>query len=324
MSRPLEPATHRAFIALGANLGDRAATIRAALEALKQTPGIEVLRISSLMENPAVGGPEGSPPFLNGAAALATSLQPRELLACLLEIERRLGRERHRKWAPRTIDLDLLLYDDLVLRSDELTIPHPLMHERDFVLLPLAEIAADVLHPLLRLPIGVLAKRVQREPDIHCSSCGYNLRGLPVSGNCPECGKSIKETYEELAEQDPAAHEALRRSAVVALAALAGCAVDGVLFVMDAVTLAERAFAQSGGPGHVTARHVCGAFRAHARSYFNDETEAIELLGEWGVRSSEDVGRIVFAAVRAGRLRASPNDRESDFAGLFTLDTLFS
>jgi 2-amino-4-hydroxy-6-hydroxymethyldihydropteridine diphosphokinase len=115
------------------------------------------------MENPAVGGPEGSPPFLNGAAALATSLQPRELLACLLEIERRLGRERHRKWAPRTIDLDLLLYDDVVLRSDELTIPHPLMHERDFVLLPLAEIAADVVHPILHLSIRDLATRVARK-----------------------------------------------------------------------------------------------------------------------------------------------------------------
>jgi 2-amino-4-hydroxy-6-hydroxymethyldihydropteridine diphosphokinase len=162
MSRPHEPATHRAFIAVGANLGDREATIRAALDALGRTPGIEVIRTSSLMENPAVGGPEGSPPFLNGAAALATSLQPRELLARLLEIERSLGRERHQKWAPRTIDLDLLLYDDLVLRADELTIPHPLMHERDFVLLPLAEIAADVVHPRLRTSIGELAHRLAK------------------------------------------------------------------------------------------------------------------------------------------------------------------
>jgi 2-amino-4-hydroxy-6-hydroxymethyldihydropteridine diphosphokinase len=322
MSRPDEPATHRAFIAIGANLGDREATIGAALDALSRTPGTKVLRKSSLMENEAVGGPEGSPPFLNGAIAIATSLEPRDLLARLLEIERSLGRERHQKWSPRTIDLDLLLYDDLVLRTDELTIPHPVMHERDFVLVPLAEIAPDVLHPLLRVPIGTLAKRVQRDPDIHCSSCGYNLRGLPVNGHCPECGKSIKETLEELAELDPAAHEQLRRAGLIALAALAGCAVDGVLFVMDAVALAERTLQDSGKP--ISARSVCAAVRARARDYFNDDAEAIELLNEWGVRSSEDVGRIVFAAVRAGRLTASPDDRESDFAGLFTLDTLFS
>jgi 2-amino-4-hydroxy-6-hydroxymethyldihydropteridine diphosphokinase len=162
MSRPDEPATHRAFIAIGANLGDREATIRAAIDALSQTPGIKVLRTSSLMENEAVGGPEGSPPFLNGAIAIATSLEPRELLALLLEIERSLGRERRRqqKWSPRTIDLDLLLYDDLVLRADDLTIPHPLMHERDFVLVPLAEIAPDVAHPVLRATVRTLADAV--------------------------------------------------------------------------------------------------------------------------------------------------------------------
>jgi len=122
---------------------------------------------------------------------------------------------------------------------------------------PLAEIAPDVLHPLLRVPIGTLAKRVQRDPDIHCSSCGYNLRGLPVNGHCPECGKSIKETLEELAELDPTAHEQLRRAGLIALAALAGCAVDGVLFVMDAVALAERTLQDSGKP--ISARSVCAA-----------------------------------------------------------------
>ncbi|MDQ3440329.1 MAG: 2-amino-4-hydroxy-6-hydroxymethyldihydropteridine diphosphokinase [Planctomycetota bacterium] len=151
-----QPREYRAFIAVGANLGDRSATIRAALDALDRTSGVRVVRVSRLMENPAVGGPEGAPPFLNGAAELSTTLAPHALLATLLDVERSLGRERRQKWAPRTIDLDLLLYGDLIVQSDDLTIPHPLMHERDFVLIPLAEIAAGVMHPTRAKSIGEL------------------------------------------------------------------------------------------------------------------------------------------------------------------------
>jgi 2-amino-4-hydroxy-6-hydroxymethyldihydropteridine diphosphokinase len=155
---PLEndQTVHRAFIAVGANLGDRAATIRAALAALSAVAGIKVVRVSTLLENPAVGGPDGAPSFLNGAAELATTLEPHDLLARLLQVERSLGRERRQKWAPRTIDLDLLLYADRVIQTDDLTLPHPLMHERDFVLTPLAEIAAEVLHPMMKVTIGEL------------------------------------------------------------------------------------------------------------------------------------------------------------------------
>src|SRR5882757_6696451 len=104
--------THVAYIALGANLGDRQENIRAAIEKLAQTAGIKVAKVSGLIENPAVGGPADSPPFLNGAAELQTSLSAPGLLARLLEIEREIGRVRREKWGPRAIDLDLLLYDE--------------------------------------------------------------------------------------------------------------------------------------------------------------------------------------------------------------------
>jgi 2-amino-4-hydroxy-6-hydroxymethyldihydropteridine diphosphokinase len=136
-----------AYVALGANLGDRAANIAKALDRLRTDPRIEVRKVSSLLENPAVGGPPDSPAFLNAAAEVATRLSPRQLLDKLLEIERDLGRERLRKWDPRTIDLDLLLYGDKVIDEPELTIPHPRMHQRQFVLAPLAQIAPNAVHP---------------------------------------------------------------------------------------------------------------------------------------------------------------------------------
>ena len=153
---PDEPARHTAYIALGANLGDRAGAMREALRLLAESGDIDVKRTSSFIENPAVGGPDDSPPFLNGAAELITTLPPRELLERLLEIERRLGRERRQRWAPRTIDLDLLLYDDVTIDEPNLVIPHPRMHERRFVLEPLAEIAPNVMHPALHATISNL------------------------------------------------------------------------------------------------------------------------------------------------------------------------
>jgi len=145
-----------AYIALGSNLGDRAANLEFAVARLRHTPGIEVIRISSSLENPAIGGPDDSPPFLNAAVEIRTTIAPHALLKRLLEIERELGRTRRQKWEPRTIDLDLLLYGDQILSSQELIVPHPLMHERRFVIQPLAEIAPNVVHPTLEIPISMI------------------------------------------------------------------------------------------------------------------------------------------------------------------------
>jgi 2-amino-4-hydroxy-6-hydroxymethyldihydropteridine diphosphokinase len=139
-----------AYIALGANLGDREGNIRAALARLRPTPAVRVTKVSGLIENAAVGGPAGSPAFLNGAVEVVTTLSPQELMRRLLEIEAELGRERRQKWGPRTIDLDLLLYGDSVIDSPGLTVPHPRMGEREFVLGPLAEIAPEVMHPVTK------------------------------------------------------------------------------------------------------------------------------------------------------------------------------
>ena len=103
--------------------------------------------MSFLLENPAVGGPAGAPAFLNAAAELSTTLPPRELLSRLLRVETDVGRVRRDRWEPRPIDLDLLLYGDRVIDEPDLKVPHPRMHERLFVLQPLAELAADVIHP---------------------------------------------------------------------------------------------------------------------------------------------------------------------------------
>ena len=131
----------RAYVGLGSNLGDREATIRAAVAAL---PG--VVAVSSLRETEPVG-PVEQPPFLNGAVALETELSPRELLDVLLAVERELGRERRERWGPRTIDLDLLLYGDRVVDEPGLSLPHPRLHERRFALEPLAELDPELAVP---------------------------------------------------------------------------------------------------------------------------------------------------------------------------------
>ena len=150
----------QAFVALGSNLGDREENIRLAVDALRMIDGISVERVSSLLENPAVGGPPDSPPFLNAVAQIRTILPAHEVLDRLLEIEQLLGRVRTEKWAPRLIDLDLILFSDQIIDRPYLTVPHPLLHERDFVLQPLAEIAPQVIHPKLQMTARELLGRL--------------------------------------------------------------------------------------------------------------------------------------------------------------------
>ena len=138
----------RAYVALGSNLGDRDGTLRAALGALAAEPGIEVVRVSRFYDTEPVGYLD-QPRFLNGAAALETELPARELLERLLAVELRFGRSRENVPAqgPRTLDLDLLLYGDAEIDEPGLRVPHPRLHERRFVLEPLAD-----LDPALEVP----------------------------------------------------------------------------------------------------------------------------------------------------------------------------
>jgi 2-amino-4-hydroxy-6-hydroxymethyldihydropteridine diphosphokinase len=140
----------RAYVGLGSNLGDREATIRRAVALLGAEDGVEFVAVSTLRETEPLGVVD-QPRFLNGVAAFETELSPQAFLDRLLAVERELGRDRPReqRWGPRTIDLDLLLYGDEVVDEPGLTVPHPRLHERSFVLEPLDEVA-----PGLRLPDG--------------------------------------------------------------------------------------------------------------------------------------------------------------------------
>jgi 2-amino-4-hydroxy-6-hydroxymethyldihydropteridine diphosphokinase len=137
----------RAYVGLGANLGDRERTLREAVDALGAEEGIDVVAVSTLRETEPVGVGE-QPRFVNGAALLETTLTARELLVRLLAVEQRFGRVRiPGKHGPRTVDLDLLLYGDEEIDEPGLTVPHPRLHERRFVLEPLAELAPGLVVP---------------------------------------------------------------------------------------------------------------------------------------------------------------------------------
>lgn len=137
----------KAFVALGSNLGDREETLRTALRLL-QEKGVLVEKVSSFIETEPYGVTD-QPGFLNAVCQVKTELAPLELLRLLLSIEQEMGRVRLRHWGERNIDLDLLLYEGACVESEELTLPHPDMQNRDFVLIPLAELAPELVHPVL-------------------------------------------------------------------------------------------------------------------------------------------------------------------------------
>ena len=151
----------KAYIGIGSNLGNRHENCLRAIELLQRKQVIAT-KLSSLYETEP-WGMKDQPRFINMAIQIETSLEPSELLTVLKDIEKEIGREKSSKWGPRTIDLDILLFDDIILNEDNLTIPHPLMHERDFVLRPLCEIAPDIHHPLLKLSICELMQQFHKK-----------------------------------------------------------------------------------------------------------------------------------------------------------------
>jgi 2-amino-4-hydroxy-6-hydroxymethyldihydropteridine diphosphokinase len=154
----------RTAIALGSNRGNSLAIFTGALETLAQTSGISIQAQSHWYRTKAIGPTQ--PDYLNGCAILSVQISPQALLAQLLTIEQKFGRVRQEHWGPRTLDLDLLLYDDLILQQPNLQIPHPRMAERAFVLVPLAEIAPDWIDPISQRVIQDLLLEINTN-DVH-------------------------------------------------------------------------------------------------------------------------------------------------------------
>jgi 2-amino-4-hydroxy-6-hydroxymethyldihydropteridine diphosphokinase len=198
-----------ALIALGSNLGDRKAALDAALAALAATPGVILRAASRYHETEAVGGPAGQGAFLNAAAAVETTLGPWALLSRLRQIETDAGRVRSVRWGERTLDLDLLMFGEAIIDSVELSVPHPRMAVRRFVLVPLVEIVPDAVEPITLRTMTELLENLDRRP-------GYVAIASSGSPSGPAIARRVAEALGAeplLRSGPPDDYGALRRDA---------------------------------------------------------------------------------------------------------------
>ncbi len=167
---------HRAYLSLGSNIGDRRGALAGAIEAIAADPQIDLIAQSSLYATPPVGYID-QPDFLNAAAAIDTDLEPEGLLHLLKSIESNLGRRQRLRWREREIDIDILLFDERVVHTPALVLPHPEMEHRGFVLVPLAEIAPHACHPLLNLTAEALRDRLSGDLPFQVVAAPDDWRG---------------------------------------------------------------------------------------------------------------------------------------------------